>query len=317
LTEIAHRFYRGQCVTGWKDLERKLTGKAMMEIRLREWIARFHAKLNNKGGCLTHLGSLVGITLAVLSPLTGSIWFIVAGSSLGVVGLGYILYEVRASRPPRLNAEQLRNRVLTLEKLKEIRGHCVTVALVGAGQTGKTTLRDHLTSRTPNRIHTIAPEMVVIQAPSPVEFLAYLDAAGEELTQQFEIVDHADVLVVLLDHNVGHAERSTRIERKNEQGYGVVQLIHKLRQRADKGDAILAIHVLRNKHDLWSGGPDAQLANLTAWFDEQIGKLRAVMLSGTVSDDTHSNERTADIVRVREKIEDLARTIATRRLARP
>jgi hypothetical protein len=59
------------------------------------------------------------------------------------------------------------------------------------------------------------------------------------------------------------------------------------------------------------------LPHLTTWFDEQVEKLRAAMPPGTVTDEIHSNERTADIVRVREKIEGLAQTIAAQRLAKP
>src|SRR5207245_980197 len=67
--------------------------------------------------------------------------------------------------------------------------------------------------------------------------LAYLDAAGQELTQQFEIIDHADFLVLLLDHN-STATTSVSIERKNKEAVNVDHLVSKIRQRQKKGKPV-------------------------------------------------------------------------------
>ncbi|MCI0460271.1 MAG: hypothetical protein L0Z62_25240 [Gemmataceae bacterium] len=180
------------------------------------WINRWHARLNDTGGCATTVGTLIGIALLVIGSAVGQTEALIAGFFLGGACLIYILYAAYAALPPRLNAEQLRNRKLTLGVLSQIREECVTVALVGTGQTGKTTLRELLTGGILTRIHTAEPEMVVVEAPEPVKLLAYLDAAGEDLTQQFEIMDHADFLVLLLDHNESNKDRRASVPRRSE-----------------------------------------------------------------------------------------------------
>jgi hypothetical protein len=116
---------------------------------LWRWWDRLNTRLNYVGGCLTVLFSLAGIVLTLLTPQTNSWVSWLVGWAPGAAGVCYLFWEMWRTMPPRLNPEQLRNRRHTLEQLATIRKDCVTVALVGAGQTGKTTLREWLTGSPP------------------------------------------------------------------------------------------------------------------------------------------------------------------------
>ncbi|MCI0460270.1 MAG: hypothetical protein L0Z62_25235 [Gemmataceae bacterium] len=68
--------------------------------------------------------------------------------------------------------------------------------------------------------------------------------------------------------------------------------------------------MLRNKHDLWSGCPAAQLGKLIAWFEAQVQRLQHRMPPGAVSAADHSNERTNDIDQARQRILEIAARLA-------
>jgi hypothetical protein len=282
----------------------------------RWWWGRFHDRLNPRGtwfGIIFIPGPvLIGVGL---SSVPGWEWYLGVGVVLLILPFVYAGILAWLAYPPRLNPQEALSRKQALTVITQLPPGCVKVALVGVGDVGKTTLLHHLAAIEPEPAKTKDPEVTLFPAAEPVRWLAYLDAAGQDLTQQFEIMDHADFLILLLDHN-STPTASVSNDRKKQQSFNVDQLVGKI-QRLAKGKQVLAIHVLRNKHDLWSRCPGTQAANLDDWFTKQIDKVRGAMPAGTVSDADHSNVLTDDVARVRVKLLELARMVVQHRQAQP
>jgi len=151
-------------------------------------------------GLVTGLLSLASARLGKDSPvLEDFLWWI--GVVIFSLSLLYCIVQVILAYPRYLNAQQLVGRKLTLTAIKALPPECVKVALVGLGAVGKTTLLHHLVAMEGGKpAQTTEPELTVFHVAAPVGLLAYLDAAGQDLPQQFEIIDHSDFLVLLLDH---------------------------------------------------------------------------------------------------------------------
>jgi hypothetical protein len=240
-------------------------------------------------------------------------WILWVGIILICVPLIYVFVLALLSYPPILSPDQIIGRKLTLTELKSLTPDCVKIALIGVGFVGKTTLLEYLTALDQTNAETKSPEMVIFQVAPPVRTLVYLDAAGEDLTQQFEIMDHADLLVLLLDHNKPEGGITISDDRMIKQGHNVDQLVRKIRRLEREGNPVLAIHVLRNKQDMWSQSSTVEIQKLLAWFTQQLEKVRDVMPEDTVSDADHSNELTGDIAAVRAKLMQLAQRVVQQR----
>ncbi len=173
---------------------------------------------------------------------------------------------------------------------------------------GKTTLLEYLTALPESHAETVSPEMAIFPVASPVNLLVYLAPAGQDLTQQFEIMDHADFLVLLLDHNPKAVVKISN-KRLTQQERNIDQLVRKIRRLQSAGNHLLAIHVLRNKQDLWSQNTTVQQEYLLKCFENLISKLHGVMPESTVTDANHSNALAPDIASVRAKIMQLAQRV--------
>lgn len=268
------------------------------------WWFRFHERLNSQG---TLLGFLLTGATAITSATAGGAWAWVAGFC--VVGFTiYLGWLAIKAIPPYLNPQQVQGRKLTLDKLRELPERCVKIALVGIGCAGKTTLLEHLTGLPQTNAQTLSPELVVLTVEN-VGDLVFLDAAGDDLTQQFELIDHADVLILVLDHNEKRIARVSST-RKQHQERNIRQLLFKLQQKQKSGRPIFGVHLLYNKQDLWGNCPTPERINLVAWFGTLLSQIQHVLPLVPVSADDHSNQRTVDITKVRNQIHDLAKVVS-------
>lgn len=281
------------------------------------WWSNVRSRFDRINGTLAVVGvatgalALAGVKLGRLSPLGEElVWWI--GFAVCCLALLYCAVQVAIARPSYLGAHEAAGRKLSLAALARLLPGCVKVAFVGAGAVGKSTLLHHLVGLEGKPAETKGAELTLFSVAPPVGQLAYLDSAGQDLPQQAEIVDHADLIVLMLDHNEGGIRRVSE-RRKQSQASSVDHLVSKIRHMRRQGKEVVAVHVLRNKSDLWGGCPAREKENLGAWFAAQLAKVKAVMPNGSVTDDDHWNGSSEDVAKVRDKVMELARLVAGRR----
>lgn len=259
----------------------------MPRRRWSQWPRRFGTALTKTGG----VAGLVGVALTAAGA-TVSVPAILAIGGLTVGGsLVYAAYS--AIPPKRQSAAELVGKNLSLHSLEAIEPAILKLGVVGYTQAGKTTFlkqalhRESSTTRTNNVYATI----LALQS-SPTTYVALLDGDGEQLPQQFEIAEHADFLIIFLDHNESDNSISRSKDRLKEHERFLMQLEYHLKRRGH----LARLHLLLNKRDLWQTSQSA--AELQQWLSARAEQWKRANVAADATWGIHSNRNADDIGKV-------------------
>ncbi|HEY4146649.1 GTPase domain-containing protein [Pinirhizobacter sp.] len=252
----------------------------------KQWWADYRkgitASTNSTGGIV----GLVSLGITAASAVI-SIPIVTIGGTVFLCAS--IVYVLSTGLPEKKrDASDCCGEKLALSDLDRIKLPVTRVALMGASRVGKTTLMDNLNAKVPDGSRTDSPYAMIVQLPgASKKYIAILDAAGQQFSQQFQITDSANALLIFVDHADSNTE-SMKPERLIEHS----QFLEQLRRHiVNKGLRSLRVHILFNKKDLWNSGPDA--VDLQSWFSEQI-KLWDNLTNKPVTASIFSNWNTLD-----------------------
>jgi hypothetical protein len=183
-------------------MEEATQGGNLASRRWGQFPKRMLTEAATTSGVIGVAGLAVGAAaLVVAAPVAATL-----GGALVVVGAGWTAY--RAIPPKRHTPAELMGKILNVNELDNIDPPLVRVGFIGASRAGKSTLLDHLQTIRSRDEQTENPyaSVVALQRTSPQKYFALVDAAGQYYTQQFKVVDNADVLLVFVDHNEGSSD---------------------------------------------------------------------------------------------------------------
>ncbi len=211
-----------------------------------------------------------------------------------------ILLQVFRSRP-RLHKDpsKLLNQRLELAELDTVTAPFKKVALLGVGDSGKSTFLDAAAGLRLMKRQTNQPYARFLSVPdtSPLKYVAFIDTVGQHQRRQHEIMSECDLAVLMLDHNEADNIKTPDEKRIANQLAFVDQI------RADIARTAVATKVMilvANKNDLWESRKENReiMKKFISSATEALKKHQANIVVETV--DKHSNFRTADVHKLQE-----------------
>ena len=267
----------------------------MPRRRWRTWPQRFGKALMDTGGVVGLIGvgiSAVGATIAAPVVIT------IGGVTIG----GALLYAGYRGIPHRmLSASEIVGTSPTLIELEDINPPIFKLGIVGYTQSGKTTFLRQALHQEPGTTRTskVYATILALQS-SPVTYVALLDGDGEQLPQQFEVAEKADLLLVFLDHNQGDDNIAKSKERLEEHDRFMRQLEFYMSRRKP----LTHLHLVLNKRDLWERSKGAD--ELRDWLAAHVSHLKGANICSDITSDVHSNLIASDISKMVRQITERA-----------
>jgi len=258
----------------------------MPSRKWKNWPARAYDSLNQAGGLL----GIGGIVIAVAGVAFTAPVVIGIGAATVVGTTGYALIK---GFPPKLKEpREFVGQKITFTELTNLSEEIIKMGIFGASKSGKSTFQEHaIISNTPNSVtHDLSAAMVALQT-NPPRIIALLDGDGKKFSQQFNVVKHANVLFIFLDHNSTNTSDQLINERLQEHDEYLNQLEGYLKE--EKDGIISQIHFILNKKDLWQNSQGKQ--TLLKWFTEIIEKWKNKNLAKKITYCEHSNIYANDI----------------------
>lgn len=271
----------------------------MKKRRWSQWLTNVPEKLNSVSGVAGVGGTAMAVAGGTL--LTGAV---ATALTFGGVGLaaGAFGYAVWSAIPRAMrDANVLVGQTLDIAELADVYPPLDRLAIVGSTRSGKSTLKSRLQFETPSHQRTTSVTATIVSIPTnPVSYLAVLDGGGEKFPQQFKIAEHANLMCLILDHNISDSESQISYERQSDTTKFMTQIReHLIETGCEKKDWI---GILANKRDLWERlGP----ANQTSFVDfvaDETQKWQGGNYSHSVTMNRHSNENVNDIGRLINEI---------------
>lgn len=270
----------------------------MSRRRWATWPRRFGQALTETSGIV----GLAGVGISAFGATVTAPAILIAG---GVTIGGALLYAGYRGIPPTLKtASELVGSKVPLQVLDEIDRPILKLGIVGSTQSGKTTFLQQALQQPPetSRTNKIYAAIVALQT-TPTIYIALIDGDGEQFAQQFEVAEHADFLLIFLDHNLGGSSVAKSKERIKEHDGFIKQLEFHIKQRRH----ISRLHVIFNKRDLWEKSKNA--GELQNWFKAHVDHLKQASYADEVTSDIHSNMIAADIGKIMRLISERAEAL--------
>ena len=226
----------------------------------KTWLSRSAQEANATSGLVTLLGggtAAFGAFTAVPVAAIGG----------GVVILGAAAWCAWKGYPPKLkNAFDLVGATISARDVDLIDPPISKAGFLGASRVGKTTLLSHIAVRPNPNVRTDHISVTVISSQtSPQKYLALFDGAGQKFTQQFKILDSADVLLIFVDHNDG--DNDVAIDETRMAMH--LSFVDQLRDHiTSNGIKVSHVHFVLNKSDLWMKSGDVD--KIQHWFNKLV-----------------------------------------------
>ncbi len=263
----------------------------MQRRNWRSWPGRIAEELNGVGGVSGIGGAILGAAgltffagpTAIALATFGGIWFI--GSA------GYAVYQ--AVPPVRWRPEDRVGQIIPLSDLQNAHPAIPTLAILGLGQAGKTTLRNRLSFDAGRVDRTQSITAYIASLPTtPPKYLAILDGGGERWAQQFKIAEISDYVCIVVDHSISDDDVRVNDERVAAHAEFLKQVRHHLDESAAQKKGW--VKLLLNKRDLWERASADEQARLIELGVSELEKWRQGRAQSATSA-RFSNERPNDV----------------------
>jgi hypothetical protein len=263
------------------------------------WPRRITNELNGIGGLAGVGGTAIGIAGWTALAGTAATVLMSGGAVIAVGAFGYAMYK--AVPPPLRRPEDVIGETLELEELDGIMPPVIRLAIVGPTQAGKTTLKHRLSFQPkPDKRTQLVTAQIVSVPTSPQKYVAILDGGGEQFAQQFRLLNPADCLCLVLDHNISDTDITVDSDRLKQHADFLTQIRYQLID--SKGRRKKWIEVLANKRDLWQQLPVEQKTEFEKFYNTEVKIWENGGFADNVNSSPHSNEIADDIARIMSKI---------------
>lgn len=265
-------------------------------MKKRNWgafLPRFREEANSTSGLLGLGSASAGVLVAFsIAPVVGAI--LTTGSVAMTVA--YCAWKA-VPRPLWAPAEKLNQTFFDLDELESCEIRLVRVGFVGTTRAGKTTLLDHLMDRKPQDsiVRTERPSVTISALNGqPLKYYACIDAAGQVYSQQFDVIETADILYLFFDNLEDDHGTTVSQKRLDEHSKLLVQVLHRMDEKNRYPKRMILV---LNKRDLWQNRADG--AKLEQWFSDKVSEVKSMLRTRDVEVDHiyHSNMKIEDRTR--------------------
>jgi hypothetical protein len=260
--------------------------------RWSQWPRRISEQLNGVSG-VAGVGGLA-TSLAGWSLLAGNVALALTGvgAATTAAALGYAVYK--SVPPPLKHPLDLVGSTVGLEDLDDVSPALLRLAIVGATQAGKTTLRNRLAFQLPSHRRTQRVDAYVCSLDTgPASYLAILDGGGESYPQQFKVAEACTFMCIVVDHNHSHTDSKIDLQRQRTHEDFLLQIRNYLTETNAK--QLEWIHFLINKQDLWKRADIEERTLFESFCAREIDKWKQGRFAKNVHAAYHSNDNPDDI----------------------
>jgi GTPase SAR1 family protein len=260
---------------------------------VRNWLARFWVEFQKQLNIIAGVAALGAFPLAVAGFLAEGLL------RTGLIGLGGFIFAVtvivsvkQAWPAAHPHPKDYLGNDIGIPLLEALEPPPLKIGIVGRGAVGKTTLLMRLLQQ-PDDI----PQTTQIRARisrlvgSDATYIALLEGRGEYHPDQHEILEHSECLILLMDHNDIPGQGVIGNKRLDNHR----NLSQDLRTNATERKLSFKIHLLLNKRDEWSAAQPNTVAELRAFFADEVQQWVGVLGAAAVTSAEHSNTSSVDI----------------------
>lgn len=265
----------------------------------RSWPRRF-VESSSRGEQIVGLTSL-GLT--VFGSLAAQPLLQVPGI-LVLVGIPIIIaYRSFPDRLLSVSSLATSQQSIRLDQLGQLDGGVVRIGTVGEKRSGKSTFLQYALQRTPKPKKTTRIETRIVPVPNavPQVFCALVDGDGGQLSQQFDVCDHVDLLFVFIDHSTSDDDPVLVQGRLGSHDSFLAQLRSHLSREG--GATPRHIHFVLNKRDLWETDAETEKV-IVPWFCGVVTEWRSYGMAPAVTSSRHSNWDAKDVQEMLRTITD-------------
>ncbi|EXD15277.1 hypothetical protein J479_2462 [Acinetobacter baumannii 1297] len=220
---------------------------------------------------------------------------------IGSSFVGIIWYVYQAWPDKLLKLESYANKPIPLVEISKIFPPPFKVGVVGCSKSGKTTFfqKANFIRKPLTRTNEVYANVFQLPAHLSAEKknLIIFDGDGKQHTQQFDIMNHVNLLIIFFDHN----ENDSAIEIVEERLKDHQNFFEQLKFHIKNCHNLHYIHLVLNKNDLWGDSPEEKqiLSNWFNKFSQDLSYLGGVKVSLSFE---HSNKDPDCIAEVLEHI---------------
>jgi hypothetical protein len=279
--------------------------------RMQRWPVRYVIRLKDELNGVNGIIGVAGIIIGAFGFTTEGVIQVVvwaAGALIAVPPIGYAL--IKAIPPKRKPLSDFDGKQILMSDLASVDPPPPTLGVVGPVRVGKTTLLDTLLQRYDPEKDIRTKGVTVHIMYRPTGSWAVIDGRGEDYSQQFEVAKAAQVLCVLLDHNlVSEASGSNddRIQKHKDFGVQLRAALNNEWQR-NKPSHLIPVHLLLNKRDQWQAAGDEDKAALRKMLEHEKEEWEKLTFVDEVTTADHSNSLTGDTTKLLAALEHLRTT---------
>ncbi len=256
-------------------------------MKRKGWVENFKSEMKDIGGLTSLFGGLVAASATVMAVPAIAIGGVV------ITGGGILVAGFRAIPDKLESPKKYVKKTIKIDKLNDVEP-ILRVGVIGNTKSGKSTLLDKMQLNTFTNERTDELYATILMPIQSSNYIAFIDGAGQEYTQQFTIIDNSDFLLLLVDHNGEDGVRVSNDRLNSHQDF-IVQMI----QHINKNNMKKQIHLLLNKEDKWSVSNTKEA--LLQRFEEYKQLLSQNPLVKLTSS-SHSNFIDRDIANIWDKL---------------
>jgi GTPase SAR1 family protein len=264
----------------------------------RNWEG-FWGKLKNTyqgfGNSLTIVGFFMTL-IALIFPDHTFPYLLHFGVASAILAALVCLYQAWPEKV--ITIEKYNNKNIPLNEISMIHPLPFKIGVVGCSNSGKTTFLNKVNFNRSQLTRTNEIYASVFKLPPRLSIkkcnTVVVDGDGKNQSQQFDIMDHVDFLIVFFDHNEGNVNARVVQSRLDEHEKFIEQMIFHWK----KCKNIKFVHLVLNKQDLWKNSAD--IKKLKDFLEKAILQLKQVGEFKVSASFNHSNNDSDCIAEVLE-----------------
>lgn len=268
-------------------------------MKAAAWVRRYTSNLSEELNRANGFLAIGGVFLSLVGVVASGLLQLVLLATGGlIIATAVAPGLIRAIPAPLKPISDYVGQEVSIPTYSSISPIPPSIGILGVEGVGKTALKNYLLHHPQQQGST---QKITARITTTIEnsstYIAVIDGPGHSMAQQFEIASTAEVLIVLLDHNIVPGQTDTASSRIEHHQLFNRQLRDHLKNSWDRQKPATGahIHLLMNKRDEWEQSSAADQALLIAELDSQKAAWESMRFVDCVVASPHANIYASDI----------------------